>query len=439
MSALPVSVDALPPGWSLVRLGMIGRFSASGIDKKSVDGEVPVRMVNYTDVYGSKARVIDGSSDLMAVTCSREKLTEHSLRRGDLLFTPSSETKDEIGFSAVVTRDMPEIVYSYHLVRFRPVSDVRLDLNFQKYWCNHRGFLSQLQAATKGTTRQILTRDDFRSARVVLPPLEEQRAIASFLDRETARIDTLIVKKQRLLDLLEEKRLALITRAVTRGLDPDVSMKDSGVEWIGDIPQHWELRKTPWLFRIGSGTTPKSDEPSYFGGDIPWVTTSELRESRITSTARTITDLALQDYSVLRLHPPESVVVAMYGATIGRVGTLGVSAAVNQACCVFYNPDVTISRFAFYWFQAYRSEVVGLASGGGQPNISQDVLRSLRLAVPPSDERAAILKKIENELSLLQLTESRVNEATRLLQEYRTAVISAAVTGKIDVRQKVPA
>ena len=162
-----------------------------------------------------------------------------------------------------------------------------------------------------------VNRDKLGACPLLAPDPAEQRAIADFLDRETAKIDALVAKKERLIELLQEKRTALITRAVTRGLDPNVSMKDSGIEWLGEVPAHWVTWKATHGFRrIGSGTTPKSDDPEYYGGDILWVTTSELRETVITDTIKKVTDRAMREYPTLCVYPEGTLLFAMYGATV---------------------------------------------------------------------------------------------------------------------------
>ena len=131
------------------------------------------------------------------------------------------------------------------------------------------------------------------------------------------------------------KKVSLINQAVTKGLDPNVLMKDSGIEWLGEVPAHWDFWKLSHAFdQIGSGTTPSTNNEKYYGGDIPWVTTSELREKIITKASKPVTELALKEVPSLKLYPIGSLLIAMYGATIGRLGILGVEASVNQACCV---------------------------------------------------------------------------------------------------------
>lgn len=222
------------------------------------------------------------------------------------------------------------------------------------------------------------------------------------MDDEAAKIDALVAKKRRLLGLIEEKRAALISHAVTRGLDPNAPLKDSGVSWIGEVPAHWETWKASHAFGlIGSGTTPKTEDRTYYDGDIPWVTTAELREREIADTTAKLTDRALAEHSTLKVYPPGTLLIAMYGATIGRLGILSTSACTNQARCAFAYPREIDTKFMYYWLRAHRASIIMLASGGGQPNVNQEALRSLRVPVPPESEQRAIVSHIENEMEQL--------------------------------------
>ena len=289
----------------------------------------------------------------------------------------------------------------------------------------------------EGSTRDKLTQSRMMSIPLAWPPHDERNHIDSFLDHETARIDALVEEQQRLIELLKEKRQAVISHAVTKGLDPDVPMKDSGVEWLGEVPAHWKIPKiTQGFSRIGSGTTPPSNEKNWYeGGSIPWVTSSELRERIVSETKKSITQEALERFTSLQIHPPGSLAIAMYGATIGRLGILGVSATCNQACCMLSGSREIRTDFAFYWLFAFRDVIISLyATGGGQPNINQETIANLRLPVPSFEEQSAICSYLDAEVGDIEALLQECSAVIDLLQERRSALISAAVTGKIDVR-----
>lgn len=421
----------IPAHWEAKRLKTMASVQLSNVDKKTEEGQPPVQLCNYVDVYYNDT--ITADLEFMSASATREQRRRFQLRVGDVLITKDSESWDDIAVPAVVVQEVPDVLCGYHLAQIRPRP--QLDGRFLARQFSAIGTRDQFHVAANGITRFGLGGDAIRTGIFPIAPIEEQRAIAAFLDRETAKIDALVARKARLIELLQEKRTALITRAVTQGLDPNVPMKDSGIEWLGKVPAHWSVKKVTWLFRIGSGTTPRSEDPRYYGDQVPWLTTSELRESLVTATEKNITTRALRDHSSLNLHPAGSVVVAMYGATIGRLGVLGIPATVNQACCVFSDPDRTNAWYWFYWLQMRRPYLVALGYGGGQPNLSQELIRSIRAPTPPLSEQEKIVEYLHARTASIQALIDDVQKAIAYLHEYRTALISTAVTGKIDVRK----
>jgi type I restriction enzyme S subunit len=287
------------------------------------------------------------------------------------------------------------------------------------------------------TALPSMTKAALSSHLIGRPQLEEQKSIANFLDHETAKIDVLVTEQEKLIKLLKEKRQTVISHAVTKGLDPKVKMKDSGVKWLGEVPAHWSMIKVSRGFsNIGSGTTPPSDETEWYeGGTIPWITTGELREALITETQKYVTQKAMEKFTSLALHPKGSLAIAMYGATIGRLAILGIDAVTNQACCVLSGSTKIQINFSFYWFQAFKQSIIEIyATGGGQPNINQQIISSLKVSCPSIEEQDEITRFLDGEISNVNLMLSKIEKAIDLLNERRSALISEAVSGKIDVR-----
>ncbi|EJE8548856.1 restriction endonuclease subunit S [Vibrio vulnificus] len=205
--------------------------------------------------------------------------------------------------------------------------------------------------------------------------------------------------------------------------------KDSGVEWVGDIPVDWEMWKLSHAYReIGSGTTPPTTSDEWFGGDIPWVTTGELRETVINGTKKNVSEKTINTFSALRVYPAGSIAMAMYGATIGRLGIFGVDATTNQACCVMTASDVIDNKYLFYWLWAFRQDIINLSSGGGQPNINQEKVASLKISAPIIDEQTQIADFLDHETAKIDTLIEKQQQLIKLLKEKRQAVISHAVT-----------
>jgi type I restriction enzyme S subunit len=209
--------------------------------------------------------------------------------------------------------------------------------------------------------------------------------------------------------------------------------KDSGVEWLGEIPEHWDVWKVTHGFKnVGSGTTPKSDNSTFYDGGIPWITTSELRETLIEDTTQKVTQEALKDYSALKVYPKGSIAIAMYGATIGRLGILGIDATVNQACCVFSESEIFHLPFFYYYLWMHRPNLIALSAGGGQPNLSQDDLKQLRLPTPTLKEQEAIARFLDHKTKQIDDLIAKKEALIEKLDEKRTALISHAVTKGLD-------
>jgi type I restriction enzyme S subunit len=214
--------------------------------------------------------------------------------------------------------------------------------------------------------------DDLKNINVALPPTSEQIQIARFLDHETARIDALIAEQQRLIELLKEKRQAVISHAVTKGLDPTAPMKDSGVEWLGEVPAHWEVGKFKWFLRTASGgTPPSSDRNTYYDGNIPWLRSLDLNDDLVIDFEVSVTQKAIDETSC-KMVPENSVLIAMYGGdgTIGKNGLLMFDSAINQALCAFLpSPDFE-PKYLHRYIQFYRPHwMINAESSRKDPNI----------------------------------------------------------------------
>lgn len=351
-----------------------------------------------------------------------------SLERGDLLLCAAGS----VGLSHLYD-DEGSACYAGYLVRVRPAEPN--SSRFLAYWAQSDHFWTQIRVGVVKSTIENFSAGKYRAMKAPQPSPVLQRAIADFLDRKTAAIDALIEKKERLLALLAEKRAALIHRAVTKGLDPTVPMKDSGIPWIGEIPAHWDVLKMGQGFAVvGSGTTPESHREEFYDPDgTPWVTTAELRESKVSRTHKGISTLGLRRHSALKVFPPGSLMVAMYGATIGRLGILDVSACCNQAVCVLSRPISFSVEFVYFWLQAMREHVLMLASGGGQPNISQEKVRSIRVPCPSVAEQEIIGRQLAIGVESLAVVVNSIERQIDLLREYRQALITAAVTGQLAI------
>lgn len=238
--------------------------------------------------------------------------------------------------------------------------------------------------------RKILSYSELKNKPIVVPPLAEQERIAAFLDAECAEIDAVLEKTRASIEEYKKLKQAVITQAVTKGIRGDRPMKDSGIEWIGEIPAEWNKDKAIRVFSvIGSGTTPKSSDENLFDGNTPWIQSGDINGENLFVTKNCVSNSAIESYSALRVYQAPYLVVAMYGASVGNLSLSMIDACVNQACCVLKKPTINL-KFSFYIFKAVKDYLARKAVGGGQPNISQETIKQLWLPIPSADEQIEI-------------------------------------------------
>ena len=298
-------------------------------------------------------------------------------------------------------------------------------------------FISALQIYKTGIREgQNISYLELQQDFLPLPPLQEQKAIAEFLDKKCDKISQFIESKQKLITLLQEKKQALINEAVTKGLNPNIEFKNSNIEYLGEIPHHWEVARSGLIYKnISSGTTPQSDNDEYCkNGNIFWINSGDLNDSVLTNSKNKITQKAIMAYSALKISPKGSLIIAMYGATIGKVSILGIDACTNQACCVLCESKYLNTRFVFYYFIAKRQDLISMAYGGGQPNISQDIIKNFKIPLPPLQEQKAIAEFLDTQITKIDLAIEKTKEQITLIKEYKTSLINQAVCGRIQLK-----
>jgi len=299
----------------------------------------------------------------------------------------------------------------------------------------------ELQSLGQGSTFTELSRDRLTSVHLVTPPLVEQRSIAAFLDRETARIDALIEKKQRQIELLQEKRSALISHAVTKGLDPNAPMKDSGIEWLGEIPRHWEVKRLRFLvsepLKYGANESAELDDPT-----LPrYIRITDVDEN---GRLREDTFKSLpEDVARPYLLKDGDLLLARSGATVGKSfyyePSWGRAAYAGYLIRARFNPARMMPRFVNYFTnsQQYWQWLGSSFIQATIQNVSAEKYANLVVPVPPVEEQAQIVSYLDGKWKRLNDLLEKVSASIGQLMEYRTALISAAVTGKIDVRKEV--
>lgn len=274
---------------------------------------------------------------------------------------------------------------------------------------------------------------EMKNISIVYPSLPEQQMIADYLDKVCGEVDEMVALQEKMIEELKAYKQSVITEAVTKGLNPNAPMKDSGIDWIGEIPEHWSVDKVVRLFRtIGSGTTPNSSDNDAFHGTINWIQSGDINGGVLRNSKNKISEETLAKYSVLTVYKAPFIIVAMYGASVGNISISQIDGCVNQACCVLSDSNINF-LYAFYAIKAAQRYLIYRAVGGGQPNISQNTLKQLWIAKPPIEEQQQIASYLDTKCSeidsLIALKQAKIEE----LKEYKKSVIYEYVTGKKEV------
>jgi len=430
----------VPKGWEVKKLRQVTRLIVSNVDKKSSDSEVPVRLCNYVDVYNHE--VITEDLFFMQATATKEEIRKFAVKRGDVAITKDSEIWNDIGVPAYVNCEAPNLIYGYHLAILRPLANA-LEGKYLFRTLQSQPVATQLHIEATGVTRFGLSQQAIKSVQIPLPPLPEQRAIVKFLDWADRRRRLIIAALKKRIQLLEEYRQTLINDAVTGKFDvrtgkPYPGYKDSGVEWLGKVPKHWEVRRLSSLAqsRIKNGVGEKARD---YKEDWP-------RYIRITDIKNTF---ALHEHNKASL-PPEiarqaivkkgDLLFAAVGATYGKAYLyLGES---EKACFAGYlvkwSPTNDVDpKWAAYWTfsETYWNQVHSGVIKATIENFSASRYRNLLFALPPLPEQRAIAEYLDRETRKIDAAIEKTKKSIELWEELRTALIADVVTGKLDVRE----
>jgi len=411
-------IGDVPVDWDIVRIKNIFYLST-----EKINGHAEDYQIYSLTMQGLKKRNIETNEGQIAA--SYDKYAR--LRRDDIVLNPMDLK------SGFVARQEDDGIISpaYSLMRPRKKQNTEY---FERYLQFHY-FYNIFFPFGKGVSydyRWTLGNETLMNFPILVSPKQTQQKIVKYLDEKTENISGLIKKKKKMIELLKEKRSSIITHAVTKGLNPNVKMKDSGVDYIGKIPNNWEFRKTSQVFiKIGSGTTPSSGNTEYYDGNKYWIQSGDLNAGVLNNTKKKITQKAILDYSTLRFYSKDSIVIAMYGASVGNLSLTKIRATTNQACCVLPKTEKVNSRFAFYYYLISKDTLISLGQGGSQPNINKELIKSFKILLPPKQTQQKIVEFLDKKTSEIDSIISKIEKQIKLLDEYRASLIYHAVTGKI--------
>lgn len=429
-------IGEIPDHWELQRLANFGEFlKGRGISKAELT-ETGLPAVIYGDLYTRYGPVIKEAERFIP-----EKLAKQSvpIQMGDLLFTGSGETALDIGRCAAYMS--AEVAYAGgDLNIYRQDAH---DSRFLSYCLNTPGADQEKARLSRGQIIVHIYQRELRELKFPCPPRDEQEAIVAFLDHQTGLIDELIEKNTKLLELLDDQRKAIINEAVTKGLDPKAPMKDSGVEWLGQVPESWRPVKIKYLFDFQSGATPSTKNPAYWNGSIPWVSSKDMKTKYIDRTEDYITEAGLANSSCSLIEPGSVIVVSRSGIlqrTI-PVAINRVPLVVNQDQKVLTPKGPCTAEFFYHHVKGNEPILLNewIKAGATVESIEIGAFMDHAIHLPPLAEQEDIVNYLQERTNTLDEVKLRIEQQNALLTDYRQSLISEAVTGKIDLRAWVPA
>ena len=427
----------IPAHWEVRRLKGTVAKRQNGVWGQEPDGRNDIACVRVAD-FDRRTLGVDVSS-LTLRSVKATTASAHRIEAGNLLIEKSGGgERQPVGAVVIFTDDLVPAVCSNFIARM-PVHSEH-DPQFLVYL--HAALYSSrinVRSIKQSIGIQNLDGGAYLNERVGLPPLREQRVIAGFVDRETAKIDALVAKQERMIDLLREQRTALIMRHVSRGLDPNVPMKDSGVEWLGEIPAHWEAKRTKFAATLRSGHTPSRQKAEYWKDcTIPWFGLADVWQIRdgqveyVQQTAEKINEIGLANSAARLL--PEGTVILSRTASVGFSAILGVDMATTQDFVNWVCGPALRPEYLLYVFRAMGPELQHLMMGSTHQTIYMHDVGGFSTPVPPVSEQDQIVAFVRKETAVIDALIANVRQAIDLHQEFRVALLSAAVTGKIDIR-----
>ena len=414
-------IGQIPEEWNLGKVKFFAKISA---------GATPDRN-NIFFWNGDINWMSSGEVNQGVVTHTAETITNLALKRTSTKLLPigtvmlalngQGKTKGTAAVLAIETASNQSL--ASFIVDDARVNNIYLYYFLKANYSNIRGL--------KGEDRDGLNLQLVSNIIIPLLDIKEQKKIADFLDKKTAQLDKVKALLEEQIQKLKDYRASLIYETVTKGLDKTVPMKDSGIDWIGQVPEGWGVKAIKYIFdEIGSGSTPKSDNEIFYDGDINWIQSGDLYQTdTVTSVSKTISYQGFKSTSALKIYQPPFVALAMYGASVGNVAVSYIDACVNQAVVVMSGSSEKVG-FGKYAIEASKSNLIFSAQGGTQPNISQNLIKNWSIPQPKSEEQDQIVDFLDNETSRIdELIKIKFKQIENINKQRQTLIYDY-VTGK---------
>ena len=425
MSAVDQLRQMVPAQWQLKPLRSVADYQVSNVDKLIFEGEEPVRLCNYVDVYHNE--MVDLTVPFMAATATAGEIGRFGLKVGDVLITKDSESWNDIGVPALICETADDLVCGYHLAMIRPNPDhIQGEFLFRCMQAKHVSI--QLELAANGITRFGIPKSAIGSLSIPVPPIPDQRRIVGYITDQVQNIDALIDGKQKLLGLLAEKRRTLVAEAVMRGLDRSAPLRPSGIDWLSDIPAHWEIERSRWLFNERDQRSETGEEEMLTVSHITGVTPRSQKDVNMFEAETT---------AGYKLCFTGDLVINTLWAWMGAMGTAPVDGIVSPAYHVYAPGQRLLPAYvdALVRIPVFAQEVTRYSKGvwSSRLRLYPEGFFETFWPVPPLDEQEQIVARIAEERAKIDKLATATEHSIGLLKERRSALIAAAVTGQLDI------
>jgi len=423
----------VPENWVWVRSGHVAKWGSGGTPSRKrleyYGGDIP---------WIKTGELNDGIVNASEETITEEGLQNSSAKifpKGSIVIAMYGATIGKLGILGIdaATNQACAVGQPYDF----------LNSKYMLYYFLARR--SDLIVLGKGGAQPNISQTIIKDFPFALPPLNEQKRIAEKIERLFAKLDEAKRLIEEVKESFELQWAAILDKAFKGQLGTNDPNEKSMLETSNhikekdlipkeeqpyEVPKNWVWVRSSHVAKWGSGGTPSRKKVEYYGGDIPWIKTGELNDGIVNTSEETITEEGLQNSSA-KIFPKGSIVIAMYGATIGKLGILGIDAATNQACAVGQPHDFLNSKYMFYYFLARRSDLIALGKGGAQPNISQTIIKDFPFALPPLNEQKRIAEKVDNLLSKLETEKDMVLEVEEKFDLLKQSILNKAFRGEL--------
>lgn len=425
-------IGEIPKNWKVERLRYIikdyksGPFgSALKMDGLLPDGNILIYSPEHITLHSS-----DSDKNLYLPDEREEEMSQFIVKENDILFP----IVGSLGKAMIITADMPKGIINQRVAKFQIDNTIVDQDYFMWLFAKSNFYQPYIDLSCRGSFIVNLTKAIINDMPCVIQPLAIQKKISTYLDAKCSKIDEIIEKQQSIIEKLKEYKLSVIIETVTKGLNLNVEMKDSGVEWIGQMPTSWDCTTVGMIATVVRGASPRpAGDPLYFNGnDVPWITVAEVTKGDGKYIDETETFLTFEGAKQSRIVEEGTLLLSNSGATLGVPKITRIRGCINDGSVAFYNLSIN-QEFLLYLFKGRTFELRKQMQGYGQPNLNTTIVKGIEVPLPTELEQKAIVDFLDQKCTAIEKTIEDREKAIEKLQKYKKSLIYEVVTGKKEV------